>query len=331
PRGDERGAEVRAGRPRRHGRAAGGAHRRHQRLLPRRLAGGGLGVRPRGPAPHHRAVGGLVPRRLSRHRRRRRLRRAHGGPVRRRRGLRIRPRRRSRLHRGDLAGQRSGLPLLHPRDRRQLGHPAELHRRLRARRPPDATQLAPDDRHRRRPSSIPSGRGRACHAGDPALARPPRPPRRGAPRAGAHGGGRGPPAPGDLDVRAGGHEAGGLRRRRRAVVGERAARDPAPADARRPPRDAGHPGAAGVPAGVRRGGHGAVRPARVQPRRDHLRARRARRHRPPRRRQDGGDRRPSVPRRQPRPPAHAAHQRGRHGRVASGPRPVHTRDVGRDV
>jgi hypothetical protein len=29
--------------------------------------------------------------------------------------------------------------------------------------------------------------------------------------------------------------------------GERAARDPAPADARRPPRDAGHPGAAGVP------------------------------------------------------------------------------------
>jgi hypothetical protein len=216
-------------------------------------------------------------------------------------------------------------------DRRQLGHPAELHRRLRARRPPDATQLAPDDRHRRRPSSIPSGRGRACHAGDPALARPPRPPRRGAPRAGAHGGGRGPPAPGDRDVRAGGHEAGGLRRRRRAVVGERAARDPAPADARRPPRDAGHPGAAGVPAGVRRGGHGAVRPARVQPRRDHLRARRARRHRPPRRRQDGGDRRPSVPRRQPRPPAHAAHQRGWHGRVASGPRPVHTRDVGRDV
>ncbi|AQK78632.1 hypothetical protein ZEAMMB73_Zm00001d035289, partial [Zea mays] len=117
PRGDERGAEVRASRPRRHGHAAGGAHRRHQRLLPRRLAGGGLSVRPRGPALHHRAVGGLVPRRLSRHRRhrRRRLRRALGGLVRRRRGLRVRPRRRARLHRGDLAGQSSGLPLLHPR------------------------------------------------------------------------------------------------------------------------------------------------------------------------------------------------------------------------
>jgi hypothetical protein len=124
PRGDERGAEVRASRPRRHGHAAGGAHRRHQRLLPRRLAGGGLSVRPRGPALHHRAVGGLVPRRLSRHRRhrRRRLRRALGGLVRRRRGLRVRPRRRARLHRGDLAGQSSGLPLLHPRGTYDVYH-----------------------------------------------------------------------------------------------------------------------------------------------------------------------------------------------------------------
>lgn len=50
--------------------------------------GGGLSLRPRGVAPDHRALGGLLPCRLRCHRCRQQVHRAHGGTARRLRGLR---------------------------------------------------------------------------------------------------------------------------------------------------------------------------------------------------------------------------------------------------
>lgn len=218
-------------------------------------------------------------------------------------------------------------------DRRQLRHPAELHRRLRARRPPHVAQLAPHDRHRRRPAALPRRRRAARHAGDAALARPARPPRRRAPGARPHHRRRRrprrAPPPGDRVVRQGERDEAAAvlrrRRRRRRSVNGRVARHPGPADAGGAARAVRHPRPAVLPAGVGRGGDGAVRAAGVQPRRRDVGARVARRHRPPRRHQDRLHRRAALPRRPPRPPPDAALQRGRHGRVAPRPRllPAH--------
>ncbi|CAN6361083.1 unnamed protein product [Urochloa humidicola] len=79
---------------------------------------------------------------------------------------------------------------------------------------------------------------------------------------------------------------------------------------------------AGVPTSLWRGGADPLRAAGVSPRRRHLPARRDRRHHPPRRRQDGDRHRPAFPRRPPRPPAHAARERRRHGGVAPAARPL---------